>query len=86
MVSFWEAVHKRFLMRDLTRSDVREVVSRGLTETNGNYRAVLPLLGIAADDYKKFLNFLATHDCAVDYKQFRSRGAGGATVAPNHPR
>jgi len=78
-VSFWDAVHKRFLMRDLTRHDVREVVSRGLTEAGGNYRAVLPLLGIAADDYKKFLNFLAAHDCAVDYKQFRSRRSNGAS-------
>jgi DNA-binding NtrC family response regulator len=82
--SFWEHVHPLFLSRDLTRHDVRELVRRGLARTRGNYRALLALFGMKQDDYKKFLNFLAAHDCNVDYRPFRSTGgeAGPAARAP----
>jgi transcriptional regulator with PAS, ATPase and Fis domain len=69
--SFFEHVHPRFLARDITRHDVRELVRRGLATTRGNYRALLPLFGMSQGDYKRFLNFLTTHDCSVDYRQFR---------------
>jgi len=69
--SFWDDVHPRFIQRDLTRQDLRELVRRGLTNANGNYRAMLPLLGLPASDYKRLLNFLASHDCVVDYRHFR---------------
>jgi transcriptional regulator with PAS, ATPase and Fis domain len=71
--SFWDDIHPRFIQRDLTRQDLRELVRRGLTQANGNYRAMLPLLGLPAGDYKRFLNFLASHDCVVDYRQYRER-------------
>ena len=77
--SFWEHVHPLFLSRDLTRHDVRELVRRGLARTRGNYRSLLALFGMPQDDYKKFLNFLAAHDCSVDYRPFRS---GGGEIAP----
>jgi DNA-binding NtrC family response regulator len=83
--SFWEHVHPLFLSRDLTRHDVRELVRRGLARTRGNYRALLTLFGLPQDDYKKFLNFLAAHDCSVDYRPFRST-AGEATPAARAPR
>jgi transcriptional regulator with PAS, ATPase and Fis domain len=76
-LSFWESVYPQFLRRDLTRNDVRELVRRGLSNTNGNYRALLPLFGVPTGDYKRFLNFLAAHECALDYRGFR--GAPGAT-------
>jgi hypothetical protein len=41
-------------------------VHRGLSNVRGNYRALLTLFGIEAADYKKFVNFLAAHDCIVD--------------------
>jgi DNA-binding NtrC family response regulator len=69
--SFWDHVHPLFLNRDLTRHDLRELVRRGLAVTNGNYRALLKLFGMEEKDYKRFLNFLATHDCSVDYRVFR---------------
>jgi transcriptional regulator with GAF, ATPase, and Fis domain len=70
--SFWEHVHPLFLARDITRLDIRQLVRLGLTTTGGNYRAVLKLFGMAEQDYKRFLNFLAAHDCTVDFRPFRS--------------
>ena len=42
--SFWTAVYAPFMSRDLTRSEVRHIVTRGLRETRGNYRSLVPLL------------------------------------------
>jgi transcriptional regulator with PAS, ATPase and Fis domain len=77
--SFWEHIHPLFLEREITRHDVCELVKRGLRATQGNYRALLPLFGVEDRDYKKFLNFLTTHRCMVDFREFRR-----ATVADSH--
>ena len=69
--SFWDDIHPLFLLRDITRHDIREMVRRGLTRARGNYRALLMLFGMPQDDYKRFLNFLTTHDCGVDFREFR---------------
>jgi hypothetical protein len=58
--------------RDLTRSDIRQLVGRGLSATGGNYRGLLRLFGIPDGQYKRFLNFLASHECTVDFRQYRS--------------
>jgi len=71
-LEFWEHVHRMFLDRDLTRHDLRELVRKGLKATHGNYRAVVRLFGMPDRDYKRFLNFLGTHDCVVDFRQFRN--------------
>jgi transcriptional regulator with PAS, ATPase and Fis domain len=68
---FWHDVHALFTSRDITRADVRELVRRGLSVTGGNYRAAVQLFGMPSTDYKKVLNFLAAHDCVVDYREFR---------------
>jgi hypothetical protein len=82
-LSFWEHVHPLFLERDLTRHDIRELVRRGLATTHGNYRAVVGLLGMPPTDCKRFLNFLTTHECAVDFRLYRGGGAeGGAARQP----
>ena len=70
--SFWDHVHPLFLDRDITRHDVRELLRRGLQTTRGNYRSLLVLFRIPKSDYKRFLNFLAAHDCGVDYREFRN--------------
>jgi len=70
--SFWEHVHPLFLDRDLTRHDLRELVKRGLTATRGNYQALVRLFGMPDADYKRFLNFLGTHGCVVDFREFRT--------------
>ena len=69
--SFWEHIHPLFLARDITRYDMRSLVRKGLSTTRGNYRALLRLFGIGTQDYKRFLNFLAAHDCTVDFREFR---------------
>jgi transcriptional regulator with PAS, ATPase and Fis domain len=68
---FWEDVHTMFTNRDITRADLRQLIRRGLAMTGGNYRGVLQLFGMEAQDYKKLMNFLAAHDCVVDYREFR---------------
>jgi DNA-binding NtrC family response regulator len=75
--SFWDHIHPLFLDRDITRHDMRELLRRGLNTTRGNYRSLLRLFRIPKSDYKRFLNFLAAHDCGVDYRQFRSASARG---------
>jgi transcriptional regulator with PAS, ATPase and Fis domain len=77
--TFWDHVHPMFLSRDLTRHDLRELVRRGLAETRGNYRALMPLFGMQPSDYHRFHNFLAAHDCKVDFRAFRGSGATVAT-------
>ena len=73
--NFWEHVHPLFLDRDLTRHDLRELVRRGLAATRGNYQAVVRLFGMLDTDYKRFLNFLGTHGCVVDFREFRTPAA-----------
>ena len=72
--SFWDHVHPLFLSRDITRHDLRELVHLGLANARGNYRTLLTLFGIDSNDYKRFLNFLAAHDCVVDFRLFRETG------------
>jgi len=73
--SFWVHIYPMFLNRDITRNDVRELVRRGLSVTRGSYRGLLELFKIPSEDYKRFTNFLATHGCRVDFREFRSPSA-----------
>jgi len=73
--SFWEHIHPLFLRRDITRHDMRQLVRRGLSTTRGNYRALLQLFGMPAGDYKRFMNFLAAHDCGAEFREFRNPAA-----------
>jgi len=70
-LNFWNDVHATFTSRDLTRNDIRQLFRRGLAATGGNYRAVLQLFGMETQDYKRLMNFLAAHDCAIDYREYR---------------
>jgi DNA-binding NtrC family response regulator len=79
-VSFWDDVHPLFLSRDITRHDVRELVRLGLAKAGGSYRNLLTLFGMDQRDYKRFLNFLAAHDCGVDFRLFRE-SAGGSSAS-----
>ena len=73
--SFWIHIHPLFLSRDITRHDIRELVRRGLSTTRGSYRGLLELFKIPNEDYKRFMNFLATHDSRPDFREFRSPSA-----------
>jgi transcriptional regulator with PAS, ATPase and Fis domain len=79
---FWDHIRSLFLSRDMTRHDLRQLLRRGLMTTRGNYRALLPLFGVPESDYKRFMNFLAAHECIVDFREFRSASADQETVRP----
>ena len=70
--SFWSIVYSPFMLRDLTRSDVRAIVTRGLQETSGNYKMLVDFFNMKPSDYKRFLNFLRKQECQVPYARFRS--------------
>ncbi len=70
--SFWDHIHPLFINRDITRNDIRQLVRRGLSVTRGSYRALLQLFGMPPEDYKRFMNFLATHDCRAEFREFRN--------------
>ncbi len=70
--SFWEHIHPLFIERDITRHDIRQLVRRGLSVTRGSYRGVLQLFGMPPSDYKRFMNFLSTHDCRAEFREFRN--------------
>jgi transcriptional regulator with PAS, ATPase and Fis domain len=74
--SFWLAVYGPFMMRDLTRDDVRLIVQKGLLKSHGNYMRMLQTFNMPADDYKRFLNFLRKHQCQLSFQAFRSETPG----------
>ena len=78
---FWNHVQTLFLNRDITRHDLRETIQRGLRATGGSYRRLLTLFHISPTDYKRFLNFLAAHDCRADFREFRYGGAAAEADA-----
>jgi DNA-binding NtrC family response regulator len=82
--SFWEHVHPMFLARDITRHDIRELLRRGLREARGRYKNLLELFGMPESDYRRFMNFLAAHECGVEFREFRATPSS-EKVAPSLP-
>jgi hypothetical protein len=80
--SFWSAVHPLFTARDMTRDDMRAIISKGLTQTRGSYKLVLQLFNMPAEDYKAFLNFLRKHQCHMPFFKFRCLPPAEASDAP----
>ena len=70
--SFWTVVYPLYMQREITRSNVRDLVRKGLEEARGNYKIVARLFNMEQGDYKRFLNFLRKHDCQVPFKEYRS--------------
>ncbi len=58
---FWALVHTPFLDRDLSRRDVRQLLTMGLGDSGGSYRRLLELWAIPATEYKRFMGFLHHH-------------------------
>ena len=83
--TFWDHTYPLFMNRDITRHDLRELVRRVLSTTCWNYRALVKLFGIPTKDYKRFLNFLAAHDCRVDFREFRTGNEHVPTPRPPTP-
>ena len=69
--SFWTTVYPLYMQREITRSNVRGIVKRGLEEARGNYKIVVRLFNMEPGDYKRFLNFLRKHDCQLPFQEYR---------------
>ena len=69
------------MARDLTRHEVRELIRLGLEHTRGNYKMLVTLFNMPAEDYKKFLNFLRKYQCHVPFQRFRMLPASAAERA-----
>jgi transcriptional regulator with PAS, ATPase and Fis domain len=70
--SFWTVVYEPFMSRDMTRDDLRALISRGLEQTRGSYRILVQMFNMPEADYKRFLNFLRKHDCQMPFQKFRN--------------
>ncbi len=73
--AFWTVVYEPFMSRDMTRDDLRALVSRGLEQTRGSYRILVQMFNMPEADYKRFLNFLRKHDCQMPFQKFRNLAA-----------
>jgi DNA-binding NtrC family response regulator len=69
--SFWTVVYPLYMQREITRGNLRELVSKGLEEAKGNYKIVTKLFNMEPGDYKRFLNFLRKHDCQLPFRDYR---------------
>jgi transcriptional regulator with PAS, ATPase and Fis domain len=56
--SFWETVKAPYLNRDLNRDEVKEIIKRGLDQSDGKYKNLLNLFNLEDNEYKKFMKFL----------------------------
>jgi DNA-binding NtrC family response regulator len=83
---FWNVVHRRFRVRELTRADLSALIDRGLKQTLGSYRALLALFNLPPGDYKRFHAFLYQQKCNLPVRRYRnaalerplrSAGSGG---------
>ena len=70
--SFWTVVYEPFMSRDLTRDDLRAIITMGLEQTRGNYKALVQSFNLEQSDYKRFLNFLRKYQCHMPFQRFRS--------------
>ncbi|HTM25756.1 MAG TPA: sigma-54 dependent transcriptional regulator [Vicinamibacterales bacterium] len=61
--SFWTAVYAPFMLRDLTRDDLRGIVKNGLERASGNPELLLALFNMRPEDGKRFWSMLKKHDC-----------------------
>ena len=69
--SFWSAVGEPFMSRDITREDLRGVITRGLEHTRGSYKQMLQAFNVPANDYKRLLSFLRKYGCHMPFQKFR---------------
>lgn len=70
--SFWSVVGEPFMARDITRDDLRAVISKGLEHTKGSYKQLLPVLNVPPEDYKRLLSFLRKYGCHMPFQKFRT--------------
>jgi DNA-binding NtrC family response regulator len=70
--SFWGVVYDPFMLRDLTRQELRQIVRKGLEQTRGSYARLLELFNMTPDDDGRFRQFLRRHQCDVPSERLRT--------------
>jgi len=69
--SFWSCVYPLFMEREITRTDVRDLVRRGLEVARGNSETLMRLFNMPAADHKRFEGFLRKYDCQLPIESAR---------------
>jgi DNA-binding NtrC family response regulator len=69
--NFW-SVAEMYKAHDITRFDLRMLIHRGLQHMRGNYRALLGIFNLPAQDYKRFQAFLTQHKCNLPFRNYRT--------------
>ncbi len=64
-VSFWSAVYDPFMLHDVTRDDVTELLRLGLERTRGSLPGLLQLFNLPMEDMPRLLGFLRKHHCVL---------------------
>jgi transcriptional regulator with PAS, ATPase and Fis domain len=73
--SFWTVVYPLFMRRDITRENLRDLIRRGLSDSRGSYKVLARLFNMEPREYKRFLNFLRSHECQLSFHAFREGSA-----------
>jgi DNA-binding NtrC family response regulator len=79
--SFWTAVYDVFMDRELTKTDVRNIVRYGLQQTQGSYRQLTSLFRMTPREHRRFLAFLYQHDCQVTAGRLAGQDDGEQPLA-----
>lgn len=61
--SFWSAVYPLFMKREITRADLRALITRALDTARGNLDELVRVLNMPRSDRPKFERFLRKYDC-----------------------
>ncbi|MBI4453000.1 sigma 54-interacting transcriptional regulator [Candidatus Woesearchaeota archaeon] len=69
--SFWKVVWDPYMARNLTKSDVRQLIDKGLEYTKGNYTLLTSYFGMERREYKRFVNFLRKHELTLPFREYR---------------
>ncbi len=56
--SFWDAVHRPYLRREISRAELFEVLRVGLDLSGGSWKRLVPIFRVGEAKYKKFLDFV----------------------------
>jgi DNA-binding NtrC family response regulator len=70
--SFWGVVYDPFMLRDITRQELRQIIRKGLEQTRGSYAMLLELFNMTPDDDNRFRQFLRRHQCDVSFERLRT--------------
>jgi DNA-binding NtrC family response regulator len=78
--SFWTVVYDPFMARDVTREELRSLVSRGIEQAGGDQALLGRLFHVEEGDQKRFVNFVRRH---AGPTALRFRSASGRRWYPS---